>query len=55
MGERELDGLIIMIEERIAGPLPQSRLTGAMTGLRGIIRSVAGVVQFDGKGVRTGL
>jgi ribose transport system substrate-binding protein len=43
---------IILIEERIAGPLPQSRLTGAMTGLREVLPDVsrANVVQFDGKG-----
>jgi ribose transport system substrate-binding protein len=43
---------IILIEERIAGPLPQSRLTGAMTGLREVLPDIsrAGVVHFDGKG-----
>jgi ribose transport system substrate-binding protein len=43
---------VILIEERIAGPLPQSRLTGAMTGLREVLPDIAraNIVQFDGKG-----
>lgn len=43
---------VILIEERIAGPLPQSRLTGAMTGMREVLPDIAraNVVRFDGKG-----
>ena len=49
---------IILIEERIAGPLPHSRLTGAMTGLREVLpeASRAGVVHVRWqRRVRTGL
>ncbi len=43
---------VMLIEERIAGPLPQSRLTGAMTGLREVLPDIgrANVIHFDGKG-----
>jgi ribose transport system substrate-binding protein len=43
---------VILIEERIAGPLPQARLTGAMTGMREALPEIgrATVVVFDGKG-----
>lgn len=43
---------VMLIEERIAGPLPQSRLTGAMTGLREALPDIgrANVIHFDGKG-----
>lgn len=43
---------IILVEERIAGPLPQSRLTGVMTGMREVLPDIAraSVVRFDGKG-----
>jgi len=43
---------ILLIEERIAGPLPQARLTGAMTGLREVLPEIgrATVTRFDGKG-----
>jgi ribose transport system substrate-binding protein len=43
---------VILLEERIAGPLPQSRLTGVMTGMREVLPDLAraNVVQFDGKG-----
>ena len=43
---------VILIEERIAGPLPQSRLTGAMTGMREALPDIgrANVLHFDGKG-----
>ena len=43
---------ILLIEERIAGPLPQARLTGAMTGIREVLPDIgrAAVTRFDGKG-----
>jgi ribose transport system substrate-binding protein len=43
---------ILLLEERIAGPLPQSRLTGAITGVREVLPELArtSVVTFDGKG-----
>jgi ribose transport system substrate-binding protein len=43
---------ILLIEERIAGPQPQSRLTGALTGIREVLPALGrvSVVRFDGKG-----
>ena len=43
---------VILLEERIAGPLPQARLTGAITGIREVLPEMtrANVVTFDGKG-----
>lgn len=43
---------ILLIEECIAGPLPQSRLTGALTGMREVLPDLgrATVTRFDGKG-----
>lgn len=43
---------VLLIEERVAGPLPQTRLTGAMTGLREVLPGIekTAVTRFDGKG-----
>jgi ribose transport system substrate-binding protein len=43
---------VLLLEERIAGPLPQSRLTGALAGMREILPSIdrAAITRFDAKG-----
>lgn len=43
---------LLLLEERIAGPLPQSRLTGAIAGVREMIPSIerAVITRLDAKG-----
>jgi ribose transport system substrate-binding protein len=46
---------VLLLEERIAGSLPQSRLTGAVAGLREVIPGIerAPITRYDAKGAFT--